>query len=88
MAQDFYNAFGKDKFGKIGNEKSINYQDFDGVLMIAVHALEARTRELQNTQESLKKSTSEVADLRTRIEKLEAILTDKYKTEVLDNTRK
>lgn len=79
MAQDFYNAFGHDAFGKIGNAKAIAFQDFDGMLMIATHALEARTRELQKAQESLKISSEEMTDLRSRIEKLEAVLFDKEK---------
>jgi hypothetical protein len=43
MAQDFYAAFGKDKYGTIGNDTTINQADFDGVNMIAIQALEKRT---------------------------------------------
>ena len=88
IAQDFYNAFGKDKFGKIGNEKSISYQDFDGILMIAIHALEARTKELQKAQINLIKSNSEISNLKDRVEKLEALLIEKQPTNPIENTRK
>ncbi len=45
MAQDFHAAFGKDKYGTIGNDTTINQADFDGVNLIAIQALEKRTRE-------------------------------------------
>jgi hypothetical protein len=43
MAQDFYAAFGKDKYGTIGNDTTINSADFAGVSFIAIQALEKRT---------------------------------------------
>jgi hypothetical protein len=46
MAQDFYNAFGKDALGTIGCDTLINQADFDGVNLIAIQALEKRTRDL------------------------------------------
>ncbi|MEO7308964.1 MAG: hypothetical protein ABIX01_01090 [Chitinophagaceae bacterium] len=48
MAQDFYAAFGKDKYGTIGNDSSINQADFLGINFIAIQALEKRTTELKN----------------------------------------
>lgn len=45
MAQDFYNAFGKDKHGTIGCDTLINQQDFLGVSFVAIQALEKRTAE-------------------------------------------
>ena len=47
MAQDFFAAFGKDELGTIGCDSLINQQDFLGVNLIAVQALEKRTTELQ-----------------------------------------
>ncbi|RZK77899.1 MAG: hypothetical protein EOO85_07645 [Pedobacter sp.] len=47
MAQDFYSAFGKDSFGKIGNDTTISSADIDGVNMIAIQALIKRTTQLQ-----------------------------------------
>ena len=47
MAQDFYQAFGKDDLGEIGCDTMINQQDFLGVNLIAIQALEKRTTEMQ-----------------------------------------
>ena len=55
MAQDFYAAFGKDKYGTIGNDTTINSADFAGVSFIAIQALEKRTELLQKENEELKK---------------------------------
>jgi hypothetical protein len=54
MAQDFYAAFGKDKYGTIGNDTTINSADFAGVSFIAIQALEKRTELLQKENEELK----------------------------------
>jgi Chaperone of endosialidase/YadA head domain repeat (2 copies) len=43
MAQDFYNAFGNDGIGIIGNDMTIAGADFDGINFIAIQALEKRT---------------------------------------------
>ncbi len=48
MAQDFYKAFGKDDLGEIGCDTLINQQDFLGVNLIAIQALEKRTTALSN----------------------------------------
>ncbi|WP_443936744.1 tail fiber domain-containing protein [Pedobacter sp. MW01-1-1] len=53
MAQDFYAAFGKDKLGTIGNEKSISNVDYLGVNFIAIQALEKRTQTLKIENEQL-----------------------------------
>lgn len=47
MAQDFFKAFGKDDYGTIGSDTLINQQDFLGVNLIAIQALEKRTVSLQ-----------------------------------------
>lgn len=47
MAQDFYKAFGHDAVGEIGCDTLINQQDFLGVNLIAIQALEKRTALLQ-----------------------------------------
>ena len=51
MAQDFYKAFGKDDLGEIGCDTLINQQDFLGVNLIAIQALEKRTAALSNKLE-------------------------------------
>jgi hypothetical protein len=71
MAQDFFAAFGKDKYGTIGNDTTINSADFDGVNLIAIQALEKRTA---TQQENIRKLEKENAELRARLEKLEALI--------------
>lgn len=65
MAQDFYAAFGKDEVGTIGEDKSINQADFDGVNLIAIKALieevnqlKAENAKLRATNENLQKETA------------------------------
>jgi hypothetical protein len=62
MAQDLYAAFGKDSYGTIGNDTTINSADFAGISFIATQALEKRTANqedavttLQKEMEALKK---------------------------------
>ncbi len=45
MAQDFYKAFGHDGLGEIGCDTLINQQDFLGVNLVGIQALEKRTAE-------------------------------------------
>ncbi len=47
MAQDFFAAFGHDGVGRIGEPKSINQADFDGVNLIAIQALYRRVLALE-----------------------------------------
>jgi hypothetical protein len=60
MAQEFFAAFGQDAVGTIGTPTTINSGDLEGILMVAVQALEKRT--------------AENADLRGRIEALEKLV--------------
>ena len=50
MAQDFYAAFGKDSLGYIGCDTLINQQDFLGVNLIAIQALEKRTQKIEQLE--------------------------------------
>ncbi|RZK80286.1 MAG: hypothetical protein EOO85_01225 [Pedobacter sp.] len=64
MAQDFYKAFGKDSYGKIGNDTTISSADIDGVNMIAIQALIKRTTQLQDDNKLLiEKNNSLTAQL-------------------------
>ena len=65
MAQDFYQAF---KLGD-GDDKMITTQDIEGVTIAGVQALEKRTKQLQKENEQLKE----------RIERLEALMKEKFK---------
>lgn len=62
MAQDFYNAFGRDGYGSIGSDTTINQADFDGVNLIAIQALVKRTEELND------RLMSEIMALRKELE--------------------
>ena len=74
MAQEFFNAFGKDELGSIGCDTLINQQDFLGVNLIAIQALAKRTTLLQKENDALRERNQ---NLETRLEKLEKLLTSK-----------
>lgn len=66
MAQEFYSAFGNDGIGTIGNDTTIASADFDGINLIAIQALEKRTKEqeiriieLENQNQELAQSNLE-----------------------------
>ena len=61
MAQDFYNAFGKDDYGNIGNDSTVSPLDLLGVAYSAIKALEKRTEVLQQQNDRL---TTELQTLR------------------------
>lgn len=69
MAQDFHAAYGRDTYGTIGTDTTINQADLEGVLMIMVKALEQRTAE----------QATEIARLQTQNEGLTAQLTEANK---------
>ncbi|WP_420147079.1 tail fiber domain-containing protein [Spirosoma sp.] len=75
MAQDFFAAFGHDELGIIGEDKSINQADFDGVNLIAIQAL---IKEIEQLKADNKTLLSENAALKTqthaRLNKIEALL--------------
>lgn len=53
MAQDFYQAFGKDNYGAIGNDTTVNALDLLGVAYSGIKALEKRTEALQMQNQQL-----------------------------------
>lgn len=84
MAQEFFNAFGRDKLGTIGNDTTIASSDFDGVSITAIKALEKRTQDLQIENELLKKrlenvekANTEMVSMKAEMEQLKAILLPK-----------
>ena len=82
MAQDFYKAFGHDQFGTVGNDTTVNPIDMMGIDMTAIQALEKRTVDLKNENESLKASVDELQKKFTEQQKLlEQILNDTKKTQ-------
>jgi hypothetical protein len=65
VAQDFFGAFGHDGVGTIGTSVTLNSGDMDGILMLAVQALEKRTLELAQEKERL---TETVEALRAELD--------------------
>ncbi|MBD2757099.1 tail fiber domain-containing protein [Spirosoma validum] len=54
MAQDFFADFGQDELGAIGEDKSINQADFDGVNLIAIQALIKKVERLEAYNQHLR----------------------------------
>jgi hypothetical protein len=71
VSQDFFAAFGQDEVGRIGSPTTINSSDVSGILMLAVQALEKRSKDLQMENEKLK---GENRRLEHRLLRLEAVL--------------
>ena len=67
MAQDIFHYFGNDGLGIIGNDTTLSSADMDGIMMIAIKALEKRT---QNTAEL----NNRVSELENAMDKLSAVL--------------
>jgi Chaperone of endosialidase/Head domain of trimeric autotransporter adhesin len=68
MAQDFYAAFGKDNYGTIGNDTTINQADFNGVNLIAIEALEKRTEKIKQLEARNKELQQELALLQRKMD--------------------
>jgi uncharacterized small protein (DUF1192 family) len=64
-AQEFFAAFGHDDLGTIGTETTITSTDIDGIMLLAIQALEQRTVELQ---EELRRAQEELAQLQAEKE--------------------
>lgn len=78
MAQEFYSAFGHDKYGVIGNDTTIASLDFSGVNLIAIKALVQRTDKLKNKtdqlnelQEKLNEQNKQIESLKNKINEFE-----------------
>jgi len=71
MAQEFFAAFGSDTVGTIGTPTTITSTDIDGILMVAVQALERRTAEQAEEAVRLK---AENAALKARVEAFEQLM--------------
>lgn len=73
MAQDFYAAFGKDEFGTVGNDTTINSADFDGVNLIAIQALEKRTKKIELLEKENAELNKIMLQLRKEMDEIKAI---------------
>lgn len=80
MAQDFYEAFGRDSYGTIGNDTTVSALDLIGVAYSAIKELEKRTTDQQEVnKQALKENDQLRADnlaLQKRLNSLEAKLNE------------
>jgi len=60
VAQEFFSAFGHDGVGTIGTPTTINSGDLEGILMIAVQALEKQNAALQTRIDALERAIREM----------------------------
>ncbi len=65
MAQDFYQAFGRDNYGVIGNDTTVSPLDLLGVAYSGIKALEKRTEALQAQNQYL---VEEIAVLKAMLQ--------------------
>ena len=80
MAQDFYNAFGKDSYGSIGNDTTVSPLDMLGVAYSAIKELEKRTTIQQQQNDKATKENEQLKTdnltLQKRLNNLEAKLNE------------
>ncbi len=77
MAQDFYKAFGHDALGEIGCDTLINQQDFLGVNLIAIQALEKRTASFDDMKKQILELQISNAKLEAELKNLLQLLKNK-----------
>ncbi|HSN61907.1 MAG TPA: tail fiber domain-containing protein [Ferruginibacter sp.] len=77
MAQDFFASFGRDELGEIGDDTSINQQDFLGVNLIAIQALEKRTASMDEMKNQILALQHANAKLEAELKKLQEALKNK-----------
>lgn len=71
MAQEWFAAFGRDAVGTIGNDTTLASADVDGILCIAIKALEQRTAELNVKTAELRKMKQQLAAQEEKVRVLE-----------------
>lgn len=76
MAQDFYNAFGKDGYGTIGCDTLVNPIDMIGIDMTAIQALEKRTQSLSKLHEQVNALEKEKAAMKELLDAMQARLSE------------
>lgn len=63
VAQEFYAAFGHDRVGSIGTPTTINSQDLEGVMLIAIQRLVAERNALRRDNEELQKRLGRLEEI-------------------------
>ena len=72
MAQEIFHYFGQDGIGTIGCDTLLLGPDMDGIIMIALKALEKRTAELKVENNELRNQIKEIVVANENIKELEA----------------
>jgi uncharacterized coiled-coil protein SlyX len=85
MAQEWFSAFGHDGIGTIGNDTTLASADVDGVLCIAVQALEKRTAsdrdDIAAIQEQLTEKDREIAQLQQQLGELVRLVVEMHRNQ-------
>jgi trimeric autotransporter adhesin len=79
MAQDFHAAFGKDEYGTIGNDTTINSADFAGVSFVAIQALEKRTQKIEQLEKENAELKQMLLQLKKEVDAMQVIKKKIYK---------
>jgi Chaperone of endosialidase/Head domain of trimeric autotransporter adhesin len=79
MAQDFFAAFGKDQYGTIGTDTTINAADFDGVNLIAIQALEKRTQKIEQLEKENTELKIAMMQLRKEMDEVRSVILQQKK---------
>ncbi len=89
MAQEFYSAFGYDEIGTIGCDTLLSSADFDGINLIAIQALEKRTKEqearIKELEGIINLQKTKNSELEMRLNNLESKLNSKRFTSAENN---
>ena len=82
MAQDFYNAFGKDHYGTIGNDTTVSALDLLGVAYSGIKALEKRSATLASENEQLKRDhialQNKIDEMENQLAKANKLVGDEF----------
>jgi len=77
MAQDIFHYFGNDDKGVIGCDTLLSTGDMDGIMMIAIKALEKRTEQLKIKNEELVSANKELAKENAKLKKNSELVSDR-----------
>ncbi|NOX19566.1 MAG: hypothetical protein GXO87_14960 [Chlorobi bacterium] len=67
MAQEYFAAFGKDKYGVCGNDTTISTKEVESVNLVAIQTLIRRTNKLKKVQKMLEEKTEKLEELTNKI---------------------
>ena len=74
MAQEIFAAFGKDKYGTIGNDTTVASADMDGIMMIMLQGLEKRTQKVKQLEDKVQMLEKENGEIKKQLEEIMKML--------------